>query len=184
MNPVKEKALIKAAQRGDKEAAAALYRAHVGHIYRYVVRRVNDSMIAEDITADVFVRALEALPQYQQRGLPFLGWLYHIASGKVIDYYRWMDRRKHHTGLNESLPSNAEAPESAAAHQLGIEQALKAMQILTEEQQRVLTLRFLEGRSIRETAHLMNKNENTVKALQFRALKTLSERLGRGVHDA
>ena len=184
MNPVEEKALIKAAQRGDKEAAAALYRAHVGHIYRYVVRRVNDSMIAEDITADVFVRALEALPQYQQRGLPFLGWLYHIASGKVIDYYRWADRRKHDAPLKETLASDAEAPELAAAHQLGIEQALQAMQILTEEQQRVLNLRFLEGCSVRETAHLMNKNENAIKGLQFRALQTLSERLGRGDQDA
>jgi len=178
-----EKALIKAAQRGDKDAAAALYRAHVGQIYRYVLRRVNDAMIAEDITADVFVRALESLPQYEQKGLPFLGWLYHIASGKVIDYYRWADRRKKNAPLDETLPSDTEAPESAAAHRLQMEQTLQAMQILTEEQQRVVTLRFLEGHSIRETAQLMNKNENAIKGLQFRALQTLSERLSRGEQD-
>src|SRR5574341_120016 len=93
MEETQEARLIEAAQRGDQQAVAELYRRHVDVVYRYVYVRVSQATVAEDITSEVFLRALETLPDYEQRGTPFLGWLYRIAHGRVVDYYRRNSRR-------------------------------------------------------------------------------------------
>lgn len=173
-----EKELIQAAKSGDKQAMAALYQQHVQAIYRYVMARVNDTHVAEDITSDVFVRALETLPHYEQQGIPFLGWLYRIASGKIVDHYRWSGRRASNQALDEHLPDMMESPEQQAFRSAQIREMMAHLQSLTTEQQQVLMLRFVQGHSISQTAELMGKNENAVKALQFRAMQTLARLMG------
>lgn len=88
MKRQREQALIRAAQRGDQNAFAALYRAYVDKIYRYIFFRVESTQTAEDLTAEVFLRMVEGLPNYEDRNTPLLVWLYRIAHARVIDHYR------------------------------------------------------------------------------------------------
>ncbi len=177
MERKREQALIRLAQRGDTQAFAELYRAYVDNIYRYIYFRVHVVPVAEDLTGDVFMKALEGLPGYQDRTTPFLGWLYRIAHARLIDYYR----RSRHAGQHEDIDGmelgvdhDFDAP-LLAEHQSGHMQT--ALRTLTPEQQQVIILRFVEGRSIEETAELLGKNEGAIKAMQHRALQALARAL-------
>lgn len=96
-----EQRLIAQAVRGDADAFAALYRAHVQAIYRYIVHRLNDTQLAEDFTADVFTRAWKSINAYQDQGKPFLAWLYRIAHARVVDHYRRQGRRPEEADLDD-----------------------------------------------------------------------------------
>ena len=99
MDRVDEQRLLAEAKAGSREAFSQLYRQHVQAIYRYVHYRVNDPHLAEDLTGDVFIRALEGLPTYQDMGKPWLAWLYRIAHARVVDHYRRRDRQPAHDDL-------------------------------------------------------------------------------------
>src|SRR5207245_2125482 len=87
-----EEALIDRAQRGERSAFAELYDRHVDAVYRYIAFRVRDEDEAEDVTSEVFIKAMGALPRYEPRQ-PFLAWLYRIARNAVIDRLRLSSRR-------------------------------------------------------------------------------------------
>lgn len=176
-----ETRLIQAAQRGDQKAMAELYRAHVQAVYRYVATRVSPPQLAEDITSDVFVRALETLATYEPRGVPFIGWLYRIAHGRVVDHYR---SRKAGEQPFEEIHGAADTsdPEDEVINTLQQAQVMKYLQTLTEEQQQVVMMRFVQGHNLQATAQLMGKTEGAIKQLQFRALQTLARLMqGEGV---
>jgi RNA polymerase sigma-70 factor (ECF subfamily) len=177
-----ESRLVSRAQAGDAEAFSSLYHTYVQPVYRYLLLRVMNSPLAEDLTAEVFVQAADALPRYSQRGLPFGAWLFRIARGRLIDYYRRTARRPV-ADLNEDLISDLPDPSETAE---GVEAARalhEALGQLTDEQRDVIQLRFMEERSLEETAQAMNKTVSAVKALQHRALNTLNRLLGRDGSD-
>ncbi|HLV37724.1 MAG TPA: sigma-70 family RNA polymerase sigma factor [Spirillospora sp.] len=183
MNRAEEQRLLRQAQRGDAEAFATLYRAYVQVIYRYVAHRVNDSQLAEDLTADVFTKALQGLSRYQDQGKPFVAWLYRIARARVIDHYRRTDRRPVESDLEAeplAVDTNMDAP-------MIRRQAAKILRAaiadLTDDQQQVLILRFVEGQRTEAIARLMGKQPNAIKALQHRALRALASRLERAGFD-
>lgn len=179
MNRAEELRLLRQAQRGDGEAFAALYRAHVQAIYRYVAYRVNDSHMAEDLTADVFTKALQSLGRYEDQGKPFVAWLYRIARARVIDHYRRTDRRPAESDVeDEPLPIDPDMDAPMIRRQAA--QALRAaIAELTDDQQQVIILRFVEGHRIETVAQLLGKQPNAIKALQHRALRALANRLER-----
>lgn len=183
MDRVEEQRTLIRAQRGDKEAFAVLYREHVQAIYRYVFHRVNDRELAEDVTGDVFIRAIEGLPGYRDTGTPFLAWLYRIAHARVVDYYRQQNRRPTNTDLEDTpIPVETDMDERLLRHQAA--QALRtAIAELTDDQQQVIILRFIEGHRIEKVAELVGKNANAIKALQHRALRALATRLERAGLD-
>ncbi len=172
--------LIRAAQQGDQEAISALYQRHVGQVYRYIYLRVSHVALAEDLTSEVFIRAIETLPRYEERGVPFLGWLYHIARGLIIDHYR-REKRRGPTTSFDHLTTHAATDLTEEVVMAGIEKdtMLQAMDNLTDEQQQVLILRFIQGHNLDETAALMGKQEGAIKALQFRALRRLARLFNR-----
>ena len=88
-----ERSLIRRAQQGDPEAVAELYYRHAPAIFRYAYFRMNDSAAAEDLTGEVFVKMIEALRHYTERGTPFAAWLFRIARARVVDYQRGTARR-------------------------------------------------------------------------------------------
>lgn len=184
MNRAEEQRLLGRAQRGDRDAFAALYRANVQAIFRYIVHRVGDAALAEDFTADVFVRALKSLTTYQDQGKPWVAWLYRIAHARVVDHYRRVGRRPAEDDLDDS-PDVAVQPDMD--HSLLRRQAAQmlrqAITGLTDEQQQVVVLRFVEGCSLEDTAQIMGKNANAIKALQHRALRSLAGRLERAGLD-
>jgi RNA polymerase sigma-70 factor (ECF subfamily) len=176
--PVSEESLIVRAQQGEAEALAQLYEAHAPAVFRYIYFRVRDRHIAEDITADVFVRMVEALPHFELRGLPFAAWLFRVAHDRVVDHHRRAAVRR-----PEVLPDtlvDAEANTEAAALQTHSNAALiDRLSELTDEQQAVLQLRFIEGYSLEQTAAALAKTQGAVKALQHRALRQLARWLDR-----
>ncbi len=172
--------LVRAAQQGDQQAISTLYQRHVGQVYRYVYLRVSNAALAEDLTSEVFIRAIETLPKYEERGVPFLGWLYHIARGLIIDHYRREKRRGPTTSFDQlTLHTAGDSTEEAVMADIEKSTILQALEHLTEEQQQVLMLRFIQGHNLDETATLMGKQEGAIKALQFRALRRLARFLHR-----
>ncbi len=183
MDRAEEQRLLAAAQRGDAEAFAALYRANVQAVFRYITYRVNDHQLAEDLTGDVFTNALKGIAAYQDRGKPFVAWLYRIARARVIDHYRRQDRRPAESDI-EAEPLSVETDLDRSMLR---QQAAKALRLaiadLTDEQQQVIILRFIEGYRTEAVAKLMGKQPNAIKALQFRALRSLGNRLRRSGFD-
>jgi RNA polymerase sigma-70 factor (ECF subfamily) len=168
-----ESRLIERAKACDEEALGELYRRHADAIFRYVYFRVGDQAVAEDMLGDVFVRALEGLPSYQDTGRPFEAWLYRIAHARVVDHYR-RQRSRNVAPLDEELAAGEEAdPHQLAAFREESRQAWEAVNCLTEDQQQVISLRFIVGYSTAEVASLLGKTEGAVKALQHRALASL-----------
>jgi RNA polymerase sigma-70 factor (ECF subfamily) len=180
---VEEQRLLQQAQRGDADAFAALYRANVQNIFRYIAHRVNNTQLAEDLTGDVFTRALEGLPTYTDQGKPLVAWLYRIAHARVVDHYRRTQRRPVETDVeDEPLPFTPDMDEGLVRRHAA--RALRAaIAELTDDQQQVVILRFVEGHSLETTAQMMDKNANAIKALQHRALRSLASRLQRSGFD-
>ncbi len=172
--PEQEAQLIRAARNGDRRAFAVLYKTHVQRVYRYVILRVKDPALSEDITSDVFVRAIETIDRYEKRGIPFLGWLYHIAHGRIVDHYRRRSRRPEPQSLDEVTLLADSNPEHTAFQNIRQEQLLERVKTLTADQQQVVMLRFLQGYNLNETAKLMGKTIGAIKALQLRALRSLA----------
>jgi RNA polymerase sigma-70 factor (ECF subfamily) len=179
VNRADELRLLRQAQRGDGDAFAELYRAHVQAIYRYIAYRVNDAQLADDLTADVFTKALQSLGRYEDQGKPFVAWLYRIARARVIDHYRRTDRRPAESDVeDEPLPIDTDMDAPMIRRQAAV--VLRAaIAELTDDQQQVIILRFVEGHRIETVAQLMGKQPNAIKALQHRALRALANRLER-----
>jgi RNA polymerase sigma-70 factor (ECF subfamily) len=168
--------LVRRAKQRDAEAVAELYRLHAPRIYRYCLLHVADASAAEDITEEVFVNMVEALPRYVYRGVPFSAWLYRLAHDRVIDFYR-RDGRRPTEDLTDELVDGAPAPEEAVAHLGEIGRLRQAMAQLSDDHQMVLQLRFVEGFDLEQTARHMHKSIGAIKLLQHRAVRRLGELL-------
>jgi len=179
LDRVEEKRLIRSAQNGNADAFAALYRANVQKIFRYIYYRVNNAQLAEDLTGDVFMRALEGMGKYDDRGRPFIAWLYRIAHARVVDYFRKTGKDPVETDIADTpLPVDADLDAGLVRRQAA-QQLRRAIAALTAEQQQVIILRFIEGLRMEEVARIMGKRPNAIKALQHRALRALAGRLER-----
>ncbi|HET7726995.1 MAG TPA: sigma-70 family RNA polymerase sigma factor [Candidatus Limnocylindrales bacterium] len=169
--------LVADAKAGDAEAFAALFDHYHVRVYRYIANRVQRPADAEDLTQLVFVKVLEALPRYEARGVPFGGWLFRLARNVVIDFVR---TRHEHAGLDSAVarPSAHRGPDEEAMTRADIEAMRDALAALTEEQREAISLRFFAGLTTREVAVAMNRQEGTVRGLQFRAIASLRRSMG------
>jgi RNA polymerase sigma-70 factor, ECF subfamily len=158
---------IEAAQK-DPAKFAALYERHFERVYAFVVRRVRDRAAAEDVTADVFHKALAALPAFQVREAPFAAWLLRIAANAVVDRSK---RAAREISVADDQPEPSVAPDVDAMDRRA--DLFRFVNELPGDQRRVLIERFIEQRSIREIAARLNRTEGAVKQLQFRALQHL-----------
>ena len=172
----KEHELIRRAQEGDKQAIGELYRANVDVIYRYVWARVRDDSLAEDLTAQVFLKALEGLPTYQPSGKPFVAWLYRIAYARIVDHWRKLERRVE-VPLEETLPAREPRPQELLEFEADWVMAMELLAQLTDDQQDVVILRFIGEMSLADVAQTVGKTVGATKALQYRALATLARLL-------
>ena len=161
----------------DTQAIGAVYDQYFSEVYRYVLYRMGDPALAEDIASDVFVRLLETVQNGQSPKTSIKGWLIGTASHIVTDHLRKKYRRP-----EEKLSESAKDSETSILSEVDQREQNRvfkeAYAQLTPEQQDVLALRFGQGYSLDETATFMNKNVNAVKALQFRALATLQREIG------
>jgi RNA polymerase sigma-70 factor (ECF subfamily) len=165
-----ERRLVEAAQ-ADPRRFAELYELHFERVYAYVARRVGNRTEAEDLTSEVFHRALASLPRYEWRGAPFAAWLYRIAANAIADRYQ-------RAGRERGNPAPEPAANDPAIEK--VEQRARLFRMverLPEDQQRVVRMRFAEEKSVREIAVEMGRSEGAVKQLQFRALEALRARM-------
>jgi RNA polymerase sigma-70 factor (ECF subfamily) len=169
--------LVAEAKAGDREAFGRIFDAYAGPIHRFIASRVNSPSDAEDLTQLVFVKALEALPRYEARGIPFGGWLFRLARNAIIDQIR---TRRDHLSLVDAVTRETDdaGPEARATLQDDLDRVAVALQELTDDQREVIELRFFAGLNVLETAVAMGRQEGTVRGLQFRAIAALRRSLG------
>ena len=172
--------LLRRAKRQDREAWSTIYDQFYPRIFAFLMTRLHDSMLAEDLASDVFVSALKAISTYEERGLELTAWLFRIAHNKLIDHYRRSGLRRN-TSLDEFEQGNSEAnlpsPNSDGIDpdRIDIENALRK---LGDDQRQVMHLRFVEGLTSNEVALVLGRSLASVKILQHRALKALKKALG------
>ena len=172
--------IVRRAQGGDTEAFGELYDRYVDVVYRYVQYRVSSTALAEDLTSETFLRALRRITSYTWQGRDFGAWLVTIARNLIADHYK-SGRYRMEVATSDLVEAGAdrseEGPEGEVLAGLTNAALLDAVKQLNSEQQECIALRFLQGMSVAETAQIMGKNEGAIKALQYRAVKSLSRLL-------
>ena len=168
-----ERLLIEAAQQ-DPARFADLYEINFERVYAYIVRRVGNRTETEDLTSEVFHQALANLKRFEWRGIPFAAWLFRIAANLISDRWQRSGREvPDDSGLIDAVqvsPAEIEEVERRAT-------IFRLVENLPAEQKRVVVLRFVEQKSIKDVAREIRKTEGAVKQLQFRALSTLRARM-------
>ena len=171
-----EENLVRRAKEKDQKAFTELYEAYFDKIYRYIAIKIGDKMEAEDMTQQVFLKALESISSFKWKGVPFSAWLYRIAHNQVVDYYRKQKKRPD-TLTDEALVVSDSNPQQMAERSLDIEQVMSATKQLTESQREVISLRFTGGLSTAEVSKIMGKSQGAIKALQHSAIVALRKAL-------
>jgi RNA polymerase sigma-70 factor (ECF subfamily) len=167
-----EQLKIEAAQR-DPARFADLYEENFNRVYAYVARRVGDRHQAEDLTADVFREALAGIGKFEWRGVPFVAWLLRIATHAIADHFERSGREAGNPAADPDRATLEETERNAMLFQL--------VDRLPEMQFRVIHMRFVEQKSIREIAQELGRSEGAVKQLQLRAIESLREQM-EGAH--
>jgi RNA polymerase sigma-70 factor (ECF subfamily) len=163
-------ARVAAAAKRDAHAFGVLYERYYGRVYRYVYHRVDGVADAEDITALVFMKALEALPSYQPGPNGFAPWLFRITRNAVVDHYR---RRKRHDGIDAIEHETGDDPVVDVLHQERRDELHRLIQHLSDEQRDVILLRYSADLTFGEIAATMKKKEPAIRMLLHRGLRKL-----------
>jgi len=165
-----ERLLVEAAQK-DPARFADLYELHFETVYAFVARRVRERSATEDVTSDVFHKALANLKRFEWRGVPFEAWLLKIAAHAISDRAKqgWRELAVDDPPEISAKPRLEQAAEMANLFRLVNE--------LPKDQRQVVVMRFAEGKSIREIARYLKRSEGAVKQLQFRSLENLRARI-------
>lgn len=171
-----EQTLVKRAQEYDQEAFAQIYEENFEKIFRYIAIKIGNQMEAEDLTQQVFMKALKAISSYKWKDVPFSAWLYKIAHNQVVDYIRKKSRRPE-TELNEEIASVEDYPYKAAEFKVELGELSRALKKLTPLQQEVISLRFSCEMPIAQVASIMGKKEGAIKALQYSAIQALRKHM-------
>ena len=171
-----EDRLVDEAIQGDRECFGRLYERYALRVFRHVFHLTGDASLAEDLTAQTFLNALQAISRYEPRGVPFTAWLLRIAANLVINY------RKSKTNVHQPLPDQLESrqaltsPESTFEN-LDSERVWQHVRRLRAEQRQVIVMHFVDGLSYQEIAAVMGKSVGAVRVVQFRALTNLRRML-------
>lgn len=176
--------ILASAQRCEPEAMDRLYVFYADKIFRYILYRVMDRNVAEDLTAEVFIRLLENLPRFrvnEERPVAsFSAWLYRIAGNLIADHYRAKGRGADFDVEEQADTLAGHDDMAEALDRVSNERDLHtAIAGLNEEQRQVILFKFVEGMDNREVAKSMGKTEGAIKSLQHRALANLAQMLRR-----
>lgn len=166
---------LERARKGDEEAIVAIYHHYYGPVYQFCRLRVGDALTAQDLTSEVFVRFIGAMKRETAPRSSLRGWIFRVARNLIYDHYGHEPELPVDT-LDQWLSSDAETdPEVQALQSIQVDRARRAISMLAPSQQEVLLLRFDQQLSLQETADIMDKQVNAIKALQFRAVNTLRQ---------
>jgi len=169
--------LVERAQKGDRSALEELYLIHFDRIYSYLHMTVGNRHDAEDLTTQTFLRMLESIGRFRFQSAPFSAWLFRIAHNLSMDHFRATKRVQPEDEVPEPEGWEADSAEVEALHSIGRQSLLELIENLSEEQQQVLTLKFVFSFANGEVATILGKTEGAVKSLQHRALASLHKQL-------
>ncbi len=178
-----DEALLERARKADAEALGELYRRYADKVYAYVLFRVGSQVLAEDLTADVFVKMLDAVRLNHAWQTNYTGWLYRIAHNAIIDHFR---RRANSPAveLSEQIIASDDNPVATAEERARADAIGRALLQLTEDQQIVVVAKFYQGMTNLQIAQELHKTEGAIKSLQYRALGALRRLLGEAPGEA
>ncbi len=167
--------VIRAIER-DQEAFGELYDRHVVRVYRHIYYMVGNAAEAEDLTAQTFLRAWEAIPRYQVRGAPFVSWLLRIAHNMGVSYLR---SKRESSQLHDGIVDDKMRRDPESAYEQTAEEELvrEAIMKLRDEQRQVIILRFIEDLDYREVAEIIGKSVAAIRVIQHRALNALRKQM-------
>lgn len=170
--------LVHAAQDGDRSAFARLYDKYVDVVFRYVLFRVGDRELAEDVTSETFLRALRRIESVSYQGRDVGAWFVTIARNLVLDHVKSSRFRLEvaTAEVDDTKPADS-GPEQQVLSKVTRTALLECVRQLGDDQRECIVLRFLQGLSVAETAKVMARNEGAVKALQHRAVRRLASLL-------
>jgi len=169
-----ERELLRLVSRLDTNALADVYDTHSPGIYRYAMRLLGDTCLAEDCVAETFARFLKSLQERRGPSDHLQAYLYRIAHNWIVDLYRNNEKI---VELDDAIRSDSDLPEEEAAKQIRQKQIRRAIRKLTPDQQKVILLKYLESWSNEEVARLLKKPVGAVKSIQHRALRSLHKLL-------
>ena len=169
-------------QRAKENRLASLYDEYFDKIVSYIYVRIGDKDEAENLTGEVFMRALESLKSYKERGIPMQAWLFKIAHNLIVDHLRKITKRKT-VPIDTVLIESGEDPVTTAEKNIKIEKVNEAMQKLTPVQREVVQLRFFGGLSSKEAGAMLKKSDGAVREMQHAAIERLRRLLTGGVSD-
>jgi len=161
-------------QREKEDRLAGLYDEYFDRVARYIYVRLGDRNEAENLAGDVFLKALESLKSYKERGIPMQAWLFRIAHNLVVDHFRRM--AKHKTVPIDTVQIEADAdadPATLVDKKIELERVTGAMEQLTPEQREVLRLRFFGELTSKEAGSILNKSDGAVREMQRAAVEKL-----------
>lgn len=181
--PKDDAALVENAQRNPEEFGV-IYERYVHKIYTYIYYRTGNVHDAEDLTTTVFMQAMNHLPRYTNRGLPFSAWLYRIAHNLVSNWYRDQKRREVVNIETKKLTANPnDSPDKVTVTNEETEILLDAIRMLPADRQELLILKFVEKLSNKEIGNTMRRSEGAIKSLYHRTLLTLRQNLNTKMSD-
>ncbi len=169
--------LIASAAKGDREAFGALYERYVFRVFRHVYYLTGNSHTAEDLTAQTFLKALEAIHRYEMRGVPFVAWLLRIGYNLTVNH------KKVRTNGTAPLPETlqvegaAYSPEASCEAKADGERVWEGVRKLRGDQRQVIVMRFIDGLSYADISKVIGKKIGAVRVIQYRALCALRRRL-------
>ncbi len=170
---VNEIYIVQQAVDGNQSAFTQLYDMYFDRIYRYIYVRIRKQAESEDLTQEVFIKALNAIGGYKIGKTPFAAWLFRIAHNQVIDHVRKYAKNLE-TSLDEAPPSiGSEDPVATIEQKFEIAELNAAIMELSPAQQEVISLRFIAELPIADVARILGKSEGTIKALQFNGTVSL-----------
>jgi RNA polymerase sigma-70 factor (ECF subfamily) len=178
MRMMTPKELLLKAQQGDVEAFGSLYEFYFTPVYRYIFWRLQDKDMVEDLVQAVFAKVFKNLKKYQDQGKNPLAYFFTVSRNLIIDY----QRKKKEASLDDLQEGGFQAadekssPASELDNKMRLENIIKALEVLGDEQREVIILKYLNDLSNQEIASLMNKKEEAIRQLQCRALKVLREK--------
>jgi RNA polymerase sigma-70 factor (ECF subfamily) len=170
--------LIALAGGGDRQAFGELYERYALRVFRHAQFLTSDPVLAEDITAQVFLKALEAIPRYEPRGVPFVAWLLRITCNLVINY-RKSAKNNGHAQIPETIQATGTffSPEDSCEVKVDGERVWREVKKLPGEQRQVIVMRFIDDLGYPDIASVLGKSVGAVRVIQFRALANLRQTL-------
>jgi RNA polymerase sigma-70 factor (ECF subfamily) len=172
-----EAELLTQARTGNRQALNQLVSLYWQPLYRYIFYKVRHKEEAEELTQETFLKAITYLPKFEDRGVPFRSFLTRVATNLITDHWRKKGRGDNVPFSEALVLSDGKSPDEFAILEERRRIVNAAIDTLPEEQRKVIQLRLIEGRSIKESADVMQKSEGALKMLQQRALQNIRQRV-------